>query len=140
MKVSIIYYSSTGNTKAMAEYIAQGVKEKIDDVIMKDVSEATLEDVLSSDVVLLGCSAMGAEVLEETMFEPFVESILDKISGKNIALFGSYGWGDGQWMREWTERMQVANATLIEESLIVNEFPDTLAVEKCIVFGRNAVN
>jgi flavorubredoxin len=78
---------------------------------------------------------MGAEVLEEDEFEPYIASIAGKVAGKTLALFGSYGWGDGEWMRDWTDRMKSAGATLKAESLIVNEAPEGAAADECKAFG-----
>lgn len=124
MNVSIIYWSQTGNTERMAELIAEGAREKGAEVSLKSVDSASMGDVVNADIVVLGCPAMGDEVLEESEFEPFMEEIESKLSGKKLALFGSYSWGDGQWMRDWVERMNVAGAILLNDGLIVNEEPD----------------
>jgi len=131
MKINVIYWSGTGNTEAMAEHIKAGAESAGADVTLKRVSEASIADI-ECDVLALGCPAMGAEVLEETEFEPFIDSIEGSVSGKKLALFGSYGWGDGEWMRGFEERMKNAGATLVCESLMVNEAP--VGVE-CEAFG-----
>jgi len=131
MKINVIYWSGTGNTEAMANLIKVGAESAGASVMLKNVSEASLDDV-SCDVLLLGCPSMGDEVLEEGEFEPFMASIEGSISGKKVALFGSYGWGDGQWMRDWDERMKNAGAILVAESLIVNEEPKG---QECRDFG-----
>ena len=105
---------------------------KID--ILVNVSAAGLDIFDNEDVVILGCPAMGDEVLEEGEFEPFIEGISSKISGKKVALFGSYGWGDGQWMRDWQERMESLGCTLIDDGLIINYEPEDESPE-CINFG-----
>lgn len=138
MKVSIVFWSGTGNTEAMANAIGEGAGGAGAEVVLKSVDKACEADVLDADVALLGCSSMGDEVLEEAEFEPFVASIEKKIGGKKVALFGSYGWGDGQWMRDWDERMKKAGAVLVCESLIVNETPEGDDLEKCRDFGRKA--
>ena len=85
----------------------------------------------------LGCPAMGDEVLEEGEMEPFVEAVEKFASGKTIALFGSYGWGDGQWMRDWEERMVGAGATVLGgNGVICQEDPDEEALEACRELGR----
>ena len=90
------------------------------------------------DAVAFGCPSMGAEQLEETEMEPFVEALEPLVSGKNILLFGSYGWGDGEWMRDWTERMKNAGAVLVRaEGIIANETPDEEALEECRSAGRD---
>jgi flavodoxin short chain len=133
MKVSIIYWSGTGNTETMAKAIKTGAESANAAVILLSVDKAGESDVLNADVVLFGCPSMGDETLEETEFEPFIVSV-----GKKIGLFGSYGWGDGQWMRDWTQRMTNAGANLVVESLIVNETPSEKDLEQCREFGKNA--
>ena len=62
-------------------------------------------------------------------------------AGKKIALFGSYGWGDGQWMRDWEERMTAAGATLVGgEGLMCHETPDEEGLEACKELGRQLAN
>ena len=123
-KISIIYWSGTGNTEEMANLIHEGIVSQNGEVATKSVSEASVDDVINSEIVVLGCPSMGNEELEDSEMEPFVSSIEDKVNGKKVALFGSYGWGDGQWMRDWEERMEAAGANLIEESITVNGSPD----------------
>ena len=114
-KISVVYWSQTGNTEAMANAVVDGAKEKGAD----------------------GCPAMGAEVLEEMEMEPFVEEVEGFAQGKTIALFGSYGWGDGQWMRDWEERMTAAGATVLNgEGLICQETPDDDAIKQCEELGE----
>jgi flavodoxin short chain len=134
MKINIIYWSGTGNTEAMAGLIQKGAEGAGAEVAAKTVSAASDAD-LECDVLCLGCPSMGAEVLEEDEFEPYVKSIEGKVAGKNLALFGSYGWGDGEWMRDWTDRMKSAGASLKAESLIVNEAPAGAAADECEAFG-----
>ena len=135
-KVNIIYWTGTGNTESMANLIAEGAKEKGADVNLINVSSAGEADVKDADVVALGSPAMGAEVIEESEMEPFVESISGAVSGKKIALFGSYGWGDGEWMRSWVERMEGYGANLVNDGLIVNEAPEGESEEECKNLGK----
>jgi flavodoxin short chain len=135
MQINIIYWSGTGNTEAMANLIAEGAQGAGATVTLTEVSSADAATALNDDVLALGCPSMGAEVLEEAEFEPFIASIEGNVSGKKLALFGSYGWGDGQWMRDWTERMEKAGATLVAESLIVNDAPSGEAEQRCRDFG-----
>jgi flavodoxin short chain len=134
MKINIIYWSGTGNTEAMAKLIEKGAQQAGAEVSLKAVPEASDAD-LEGDVLCLGCPSMGAEVLEENEFEPYIQSIEGKVAGKTLALFGSYGWGDGEWMRDWTDRMKAAGATLKAESLIVNEAPEGESADECEAFG-----
>ncbi|MCY6369616.1 flavodoxin [Clostridium ganghwense] len=136
-KVSIIYWSGTGNTEIMAKAIADGAKIDEVEVSLLSVSEASADDVKNSDVVALGCPSMGAEVLEEAEMEPFVESIESVVKGKKLALFGSYGWGDGEWMRNWVERMESCGAQLIDdEGLMANYEPDEEVLGNCKELGE----
>jgi flavodoxin short chain len=135
MRVNIIYWSGTGNTEAMAKLIVEGAQGAGAEVALTEVSSADVATALDADVIALGCPSMGVEVLEESEFEPFIVSIEDKLSGKTLALFGSYGWGDGEWMCNWTERMEKAGAELAAESLIVNEAPSGEAEQLCRDFG-----
>ncbi|NLY09117.1 MAG: flavodoxin [Tissierellia bacterium] len=119
-KVFVIYWSGTGNTEIMAKAVAEGVG---DGAVLKSVDSASVEDVASCDALALGCPSMGDEVLEEEVMEPFVESIKDVVKGKNVALFGSYGWGNGQWMRDWQERMEGYGAN-VDEPVIAMGAPN----------------
>ncbi len=139
MKIKIIYWSGTGNTLEMAKLIASGATDAGSEVEMKDVSEASSGDVDGCDALVLGCPSMGAEVLEESEFEPFMESIERSLSGKKVALFGSYGWGDGEWMRNWVERLKNVGTLLVDDGLIVNGSPQGDAVELCKKFGEALV-
>ena len=117
MKINIIYWSGTGNTQMMAEAIAQGAEEAGAEVAVIPVSEADPSKI-DADVVILGCPAMGAENLEESEFQPFYDSVRDKLAGKKLALFGSYDWGDGEWMRTWQADAEEAGAVMLAEGLI----------------------
>ena len=135
-KVSVVYWSQSGNTQAMAEAVAAGITEAGKEAEVIYVSDVNVADLTAEKAFALGCPAMGAEVLEEGEFEPFMESIDGSISGKTIALFGSYGWGDGQWMRDWWDRAGKDGAKLYgEEGLIINETPDDAGLEQCRSFG-----
>ncbi len=136
-KVSIVYWSQSGNTLAMAEAIGNGVKAAGKEADVVNVSSASIDDLKEAKAFALGCPAMGAEVLEESEMEPFVTEVEAFASGKTIALFGSYGWGDGQWMRDWEERMTAAGATVLNgEGLICNEAPDDDAIAECESLGK----
>ena len=134
-KMAVIYWSMSGNTEAMASAIAEGARSAGAEVDLMQVSEVSVDQALSYPLLALGCPAMGAEVLEESEFEPFFAQLEGRLSGKKVALFGSYGWGDGQWMRDWQTRTEGANANLYGEGLMVNETPDDAALEQCRTFG-----
>ena len=133
--MKIVYWSGTGNTEKMAKLIEKGITDVGKVVEAISVSEVTVDEILKDEVLILGCSAMGDEVLEESEFEPFIEEISTKISGKKVALFGSYGWGDGQWMRDFEERIIGYGCTIIDTPLIVQNEPDD-SEQECIDFGK----
>lgn len=137
MKVSVIYWSGTGNTEKMAEYVAEGAKSGGADVALMTVSEADA-GVLESDVLLFGCPAMGAEELEETEFEPFFSAIEHELKGRRIGLFGSYEWADGEWMRIWQERAENDGAVMIADGVTAYGSPDAGAAEACRELGATA--
>lgn len=138
-KTAIIYWSGTGNTEAMASAILEGAKEVDPDTKCYTVSDLTVDEAAAYDTLILGCPAMGAEVLEEEEFEPFFTALEASLSGKNVALFGSYGWGDGEWMRLWEDRVKEAGANMVEpEGLIINETPDDDGLALCRALGKKA--
>ena len=137
MKVAIIYASTTGNTQAMAEAIGEGIESAGAQANVISVDQASVDALAEEDVFALGCSAMGAEELEESEMEPFVEELESLVSGKKILLFGSYGWGDGEWMRDWADRMKNAGAQLIrEEGIIANDAPEDDVLEELKEAGK----
>lgn len=136
-KVSVIYWSQTGNTAAMAEAVANGINAAGGEAVILDVSSASVDDLKDAAAFALGCPAMGAEVLEEGEMDPFVSEVEAIASGKHIGLFGSYGWGDGEWMRDWVERMTNAGADVVGgEGVICQEAPDDDAVAACEELGK----
>ena len=134
MKVSIVYWSGTGNTEAMANAVYAGAKEAGAEVELCNVSQAG--DVSDCDVLLLGCPAMGNEELEPEEFEPFFAAIESSLSGRKIGLFGSYEWVDGEWMRTWEETCLSDGAVLACDSVICNEAPDDEADDACLALGK----
>ena len=138
-KAAIIFWSGTGNTEAMAKAVLDGAKSVNPDISYFKVSEISSSDAAAYDTLILGCPAMGAEVLEEEEFEPFFTELESSLSGKNVALFGSYGWGDGEWMREWEKRVISAGAKLVDgEGLMINEMPDDDGLDFCRALGKSA--
>lgn len=136
-KVYVAYWSQSGNTEQMAQAIGEGIIAAGIDAEVVNVSRLDAEDLKGESVFALGCPSMGAEVLEEGEMEPFVETVEKFAAGKHIALFGSYGWGDGQWMRDWAERMEHAGAEVVGgEGLICQETPDGSALEQCRELGK----
>jgi len=136
-KVYIVFWSQSGNTEAMASALADGVKEAGKEAVLLSPTEANIDDLKALPAFAMGCPAMGAEVLEEAEMEPFVESVELIVSGKKLALFGSYGWGDGQWMRDWVERMNAAGAEVLgNEGLIAQDAPGDQELSKCKDLGK----
>lgn len=136
-KIFIVYWSQSGNTEMMAKAIGEGVEEGGKSAAVVHVSEASLEDLRLAPAFALGCPAMGDEVLEEGEMEPFVADVEAFASGKQIALFGSYGWGDGKWMRDWVERMTNAGASVVDdEGLMCQELPDDDVLNECRQLGK----
>lgn len=134
--VYVVYWSQTGNTKEMAEAVGRGIDGTGKKAAVVEVGEASLEELKKAKAFALGCPAMGAEVLEEMEMEPFVTEVETFVSGKTILLFGSYGWGDGQWMRDWEERMSGAGANVLNgEGFICQEMPDEDAINECEALG-----
>lgn len=123
-KVAVVYWSGTGNTEAMASYVVKGVQEAGAEATLFTAGEFGVEQMDNFDAVAFGCPSMGAEQLEESEFEPMFIACEPKLKGKKIALFGSYGWGDGEWMRTWEETCRSDGAILVCESVICNEAPD----------------
>ena len=137
MSISVVYWSGTGNTQVMAEAVAEGVKEAGADANVIEVGSADAAALASENAFALGCPSMGVEQLEESEMEPFVEELEPLVSGKKILLFGSYGWGDGEWMRDWAERMKNAGAVLVrEEGVTANEMPDEEALSESRAAGK----
>lgn len=137
MSISVVYWSGTGNTQTMAEAVAEGIKAGGAEAVLMSVDQASAEALAGENVFALGCPSMGAEQLEESEMEPFVEELEGKVSGKTILLFGSYGWGDGEWMRNWCERMKDAGAVLVEEEgIIANEAPGDEEISACKEAGK----
>ena len=135
-KIAVVYWSSTGNTEAMANAVAEGAKAAGAEVSVFEAAEFSAEKTDDFEAVAFGCPAMGDEVLEETEFEPMFEACEAKLAGKRIVLFGSYGWGDGQWMQDWEERCRNHKAELVADSVICEEMPDDKGLEKCRALGK----
>lgn len=133
--MKIVYWSGTGNTEKMAELIKNGIVEAGKEAEAICVSDVNVSELLNEDILVLGCSAMGDEVLEESEFDPFIDEISSKISGKKVALFGSYGWGDGKWMRDFEERMIGYGCSIIDTPLVVQNEPDG-SEQECLDFGK----
>lgn len=135
-KTAVVFWSGTGNTEEMARLVAQGVKEKGAECTVYTSAEFEPSFMDSFDAVAFGCPSMGVEVLEEEEFEPVFAACEEKLKQKPIGLFGSFGWGDGEWMRNWEERCRNDGAILVHESIICNGAPDEKATASCRALGR----
>lgn len=129
--MKVVYWSGSGNTQAMAEAVAEGAGcEAV------SVDSISASDLQNEKAFAMGCPAMGAESLEEDVMDPFVSEVEGFAAGKTIGLFGSYGWGDGEWMRNWVDRMSAAGATVVNgEGVICMDAPDDDALEQCKSLG-----
>ncbi len=138
-KVAVVYWSGTGNTEVMANEIGKGITGAGSQADIIQVSSFSASKLADYDVIAFGCSAMGSETLEEGEFEPVFDECKPELRGKNIALFGSYDWGDGEWMRNWENNCKSIGANLICDSLIINNTPDDDGCVSCQNFGKSLV-
>lgn len=134
-KTAVIYWSGTGNTEAMAEAVLAGMKDGGADAVMLTPDQVDAASVGKYDAIAFGCPAMGSEMLEESEFEPMFSSVKGSLGGKKVALFGSYGWGDGDWMQIWEDDCRAAGINLVHESVTCNGEPDAQALAKCKALG-----
>ena len=134
-KIAVVYWSGTGNTEAMANAIADGARNAGATVEMFTADGFSASRMDNFDAIAFGCPSMGAEQLEESEFEPMFTDCQSKLSGKKIALFGSYGWGDGEWMRNWEDSCRDSGAVLACDSVICQDAPDDEAEANCRSLG-----
>lgn len=135
-KISVVFWTQGGNTESMANAVVEGIKEAGKEAEAVFVSDMNIDELKGEGVFALGCPAMGAEVLEESEMEPFVADVEGFASGKKIGLFGSYGWGDGQWMRDWETDCGNAGVNLACDSVTCCEAPDDEALSACQALGK----
>lgn len=138
-KIAVVYWSGTGNTEKMAEAVLEGIQANGAQGELLTAAEFDASMVASYDAIAFGCPSMGAEQLEESEFEPMFSACQEKLAGKKIALFGSYGWGDGEWMRNWEDTCRDAGAVLACDSVICCETPDAEAVANCKTLGASLI-
>ena len=131
-KVAVVYWSGTGNTEAMAKAVKAGAGVGAELISASDFGAG---DVAKYDAIAFGCPAMGSEQLEDSEFEPMFDGVKGALSGKKIALFGSYGWGDGEWMRNWEDDCKDAGAVLVCDSVICNDAPEDDTIDACKALG-----
>ena len=127
---AVVYWSGTGNTEAMAKAVAEGCSGTL--ITASDFSAA---DAANYDAIAFGCPAMGAEQLEDSEFEPMFESVKGSLAGKKVVLFGSYGWGGGEWMNIWADDCASSGITLAAEPVVCNEAPDASVLADCRKLG-----
>ena len=135
-KTAVIYWSGTGNTEAMANAVLEGMKSAGAEASLLTVDQVNAADLSGYAAIAFGCPAMGSEVLEEMEFQPMFDECKNRLSGKAVALFGSYGWGDGQWMRDWEADCGNAGVNLVCDSVTCCEAPDDAALEACRALGK----
>ena len=135
--VLLVYWSGTGNTEIMAEKIKEGLESSGVSVDYRSVDAIETDEVSQFDKIVFGCPSMGVETLEEDEFEPFFEAVEGSLSGKKVALFGSYGWGEGEWMDAWEDRVKDAGAELFESGLKINSTPSSEEEDECVEFGQS---
>lgn len=135
-KIAVIYWSGTGNTEAMANAVVEGAQADNTEVQLYPAADFTTDLVDQYDALAFGCSSMGAEQLEEEVFEPMFTAVEPLLTTKNVALFGSYGWGDGEWMRSWEERCAAAGIMLVTDSVIGNDYPSEEVIASCKALGK----
>ncbi len=135
MKIAVVYWSGTGNTEAMAQSVEKGAESAGAEVEMFTASEFNGDKVKDYGAIAFGCPSMGDEELEDSEFEPMFNDCEPSLNGKKIALFGSYGWGDGEWMRSWEEKCNEIGANIACDSVICNDAPDDEAVSACEALG-----
>lgn len=134
-KIAVVYYSGTGNTEALANALVEGAQESGASVKVISAGMFSSDMLDSYDAFAFGCPAMGSEALEDEVFEPMFESLLEHLAGRKVALFGSYGWGDGEWMRLWKETTVESEAILAAEPVIALDTPDQNALEEAKALG-----
>ena len=134
-KTAVIYWSGTGNTEAMAKAVAEGAKAAGAEVGLFSADEFDAAKMDEFDAFAFGCPAMGAEELEEEVFGPVYSACEARLNGRPVGLFGSYGWGDGEWMRTWQDNCKSAGVNLAADSVICQEAPDDEAEAACRALG-----
>lgn len=138
-KTAVVYWSGTGNTAAMADAIVDGIKSVGGQAEVFTADSFNSDMAENYDFIAFGCPSMGCEQLEDSEFEPMFDSCKSKLKGKQIALFGSYGWGNGEWMQTWEDDCKSIGADLVCDSVICNDAPDDEAIEKCKELGKMLV-
>lgn len=135
-KIAVVYWSGTGNTEAMANAVAEGAKSTGAEVSVFTAGEFSADMADNFTAIAFGCPSMGSEQLEDSEFEPMFDAVSPKLKGKTIGLFGSYGWGDGEWMRNWAEQCSGLGCKMPRDFVICNDAPDDDAIKACKALGE----
>ncbi len=135
-KVAVVYFSSTGNTEIMANKISDGAKEAGNETNVFSCSEFDVSTVNDYNAIILGCPACGSEELDDSEFLPMFEGIKSDLAGKKVGLFGSYGWGGGEYMNTFKQECESSGIAIIGEPILAENTPDSDAEEQCINFGK----
>lgn len=130
--VAVLYWSGSGNTEAIARAVAQGARAEV----CKHIADASLDDIKSASVVAIGCPALGDEWIDETQVAPFIDSAREVLAEKRVALFGSYGWGNGEWLKKWRDSLVGSGLDVLEDALAIREAPDASSTAECTAFGE----
>ena len=135
-KIAVVFWTGTGNTEIMANEVVAGASAAGAEVTLFNTSSFKVDSANEFDKFALGCPAMGAEELEDSEFQPLYDQLKAQISGKKVVLFGSYGWGGGEWMNPWKEDAANAGLVLADEPLAIEGAPDDAGKEKCRELGK----
>lgn len=139
MKVSIAYYSETGNTQQLADILANSLSDLGAEVYKAAVSDVENEQFLSGDLLIFATPASGAEEIDQLEMQAFIDDIASQLSGRKIFLCGTYGWGDGEYMQAWSEAMQNLGCELVHEPFVCLEAPDEDAESKIAEIAKELV-
>ena len=139
-KIAVVYWSGTGNTEGMANLVADGAKAAGAEVDTFTAADFSADKLADYDAIALGCPAMGSEVLEEEEFQPMYDSIRGGLSGKKVGLFGSYGWGGGEWMTTWADDCKAAGCNLVAEPVMANGAAEGDDADACTALGAALAN
>ncbi|MGE4454795.1 MAG: flavodoxin [Sphaerochaeta sp.] len=135
-RIAVVYYSGTGNTEALAQAVAKGAKEAGAETKIIKAGLFSGDMLDSYDAFAFGCPAMGSESLEDEIFEPMFNALLPYLSGKRVGLFGSYGWGNGEWMDDWAEVTRDSGAVLAADPVIALDTPEEEEIAAATSLGR----
>ncbi len=137
MKVAVIYSSQSGNTEMMAQAINEGLLAEGAESVLFSASNFDVKKANDYDRLVFGSPSMGDEEIDQDFMDPLFSNLEPNLGGKEIAMFGSYGWGDGQFLRSWMQRAQDSNAIVLNEGLLINYTPDSDGLTECQNFGKS---